>query len=513
MSSIALPRDAASDPALGRRLAALLSSRGHDILLASPIVALLAVLLVRLPQDFGVDSWLGLVAGRDVWQHGIPHVNTLTAFSHGTPWVDQQWLAQLSMYALYLVGGLALVGFLNVLLLVSGLAMAAVAVRRRGAASLPTLLTLTVCMLMILTSRQVRTQELAVPLFVGLVWLLSADSRAPSLRVYWCLPILALWANLHGSVTLGASLVGLHVVTGAWQNRAELRHSARAWVRPALLLAGSAAALLATPYGLSIVGYYHSTMVSGTLRQTVSEWKPLTAASPATVVTVLLATGVALWSFGRRPDRTTPWEKTALLFVALATFEVNRNSLFLGLLTLMILPLSVRTGRSAGSSEPAVRIRLVLNGAIAAMAAAILPVTIALTFARPDARIESALQRPGVLTAVERAVSSHPALRIMTQERFSDWLLWKDPALSGRLAYDIRFELLSAAQLRGIDHLFAVSSPNWTQAARGYRLLVLDRRLDPAATAAFRREPGVRVLYNDGERTVLLRSAREAKQS
>ena len=65
-------------------------------------------------------------------------------------------------------------------------------------------------LVVILMSAQMRTQSLAYPLFVAAAWLLIADARAPSRRVLLVLPILVLWANVHGSVVLGA------VLTTAW---------------------------------------------------------------------------------------------------------------------------------------------------------------------------------------------------------------------------------------------------------------------------------------------------------
>jgi hypothetical protein len=51
------------------------------------------------------DTWLALVDGRWIAQHGLPHVDQLTVWSHGAHWVDQQWLGQLSFYGLARVGG------------------------------------------------------------------------------------------------------------------------------------------------------------------------------------------------------------------------------------------------------------------------------------------------------------------------------------------------------------------------------------------------------------------------
>ena len=79
--------------------------RGVDVLLVVVLMTLAAGLLAFLPGAFSVDSWLALVTGREIWQTGLPHHEVLTAMSHGSNWVDQQWLAQLTTYGLYLLAG------------------------------------------------------------------------------------------------------------------------------------------------------------------------------------------------------------------------------------------------------------------------------------------------------------------------------------------------------------------------------------------------------------------------
>jgi hypothetical protein len=36
---------------------------------------------------------------------------------------------------------------------------------------------------------------------------------------------------------------------------------------------------------------------------------------------------------------------------------------------------------------------------------------------------------------------------VLADDVHNDWLLWKEPQLEGRLAYDVRFELLEPGQL------------------------------------------------------------------
>ena len=65
-----------------------------------------------------------------------------------------------------------------------------------------------------------RSQSLAYPLFVGVVWLLIADGLSPSVRVLLVLPLLAVWANLHGSVLVGVTVVLLHGLSAVRRRRA-----------------------------------------------------------------------------------------------------------------------------------------------------------------------------------------------------------------------------------------------------------------------------------------------------
>src|SRR5437870_13096412 len=78
-------------------------SRVTDVMAENGLLAVLialfgAVLLVIGPKLFVPDSWLTLVAGREVAHHGLPHHETLTTLSAGHRWTDQQWLAQFLYY-------------------------------------------------------------------------------------------------------------------------------------------------------------------------------------------------------------------------------------------------------------------------------------------------------------------------------------------------------------------------------------------------------------------------------
>src|SRR6202030_4877386 len=46
------------------------------------------------------------------------------------------------------------------------------------------------------------------------LWLLEGESRVPSRRIWVCVPLLALWGNLHGEVLAGWGLLACYLVFG-----------------------------------------------------------------------------------------------------------------------------------------------------------------------------------------------------------------------------------------------------------------------------------------------------------
>jgi hypothetical protein len=361
------------------------------------------------------------------------------------------------------------------------------------------------CLWLVIPTQEVRTQAFAIPPLVAIAYLLSTDSRRPSRRVYWCFPILILWANLHGTATFGAALVGLRAVTIAWERRSELLGSWRAWLRPLALIVGAPLCLLATPYGLHMISYYHATLANTALKHAVTEWQPITSDLVLALPLFTLA-AVAVWSFGRSPNRTTLWEKAALLMLAAASIDAVRAVLLFALCALMIVPVSLdgvvsRFGRQAPTRDR-------VNSALGAVVLLALVVTTAVTLLRPARYFEGPSQNQRVLDVVRAAIRTDPALRVMADARYGDWLLWKDPALRGTLASDSRFELLSASQIESLVRMFSAVG-DWKQAAHGYRLLVLDTRNGPTVSG-FLAEPGRRVLYRGGDAVVILRSRRAA---
>jgi hypothetical protein len=50
---------------------------------------------------------------------------------------------------------------------------------------------------------------------------------------------------------------------------------------------------------------------------------------------------------------------------------------------------------------------------------------------------------------------------VLADDRHADWLLWEQPSLEGRVAYDVRFELFARRELVQISGLRLASPPAW----------------------------------------------------
>ena len=108
---------------------------------------------------------------------------------------------------------------------------------------------------------------LALPLYTGLLWLLATEARSPTRRVWLALPLLVIWANVHGSVALGALLV---MLLGAYEL---VRSRGRSWLRSIALVVLAPLAILATPYGpVATARYYHLLLVDPPFAGRVTEW-------------------------------------------------------------------------------------------------------------------------------------------------------------------------------------------------------------------------------------------------
>ena len=473
----------AERPVTGR-LATVLEENG---LLVIVLGAFAIVLVLSLRKQLVVDGWMALVSGRWIAQHGLPAHDALTVWTRGHRWIDQQWLAQLSLYGLWRLGGLKLLLLVHALPVTSGLVGAALIARSRGAtARSVTWIAIPVLIAYYPVASVMRPQSFAFPLFTATLWLVLADARRPSRRIFAALPLLVLWTNLHGSVVLGAMLVSLAGLVAIVQQR-------RASGRGLALLLAPWACVFASPYALHLPAYYEKILVGGDFKQFVTEWRPTTLTANTAAVYLLVLGG--LWLLGQAGRGAPLLDQLAFALTAVLAFEAVRNTAWIGLVALAVLPPLV--DRLRGPVVEPARLNRILSVTILVS----LVISVAGVAAKPTSWFTSGFPAAG---ARATAAAAGPEGNVFASSPFADWLLWSRPALAGRVAFDARFELLSRAQIQRIAE-FQARAGNWLPTARGYRVFVLDPHTDHALEQALRRALPARVVFSSPQVVVLRR--------
>jgi hypothetical protein len=416
----------------------------------------------------------------------------LTVLTRGREWVDEQWLAHLLLYGLWSAGGWPLALLVQLAAYLGAFVVAAVTARRLGASARSTAAVGAVALLVAIGETGFRAQTLALLLFALLLFLLLDDDARPSRRVYLTLPLLVLWANVHGSVLLGAALVTLRGLTVALSER-------RSSTRAAALIAVPWLCTLASPYALALPGYYARLLHNPTLSRFVTEWQAASLRNQP-VFFVLLAVALLLVA---RARRSSLFALLALLVTAVGGLMAVRHVVWFALTAAAVLPTALD---DLWPSRPAPRHRR-FNLALATAAAGALLVAVVAFASHSGAWFERAYPaRAGDVVAA--AAAADPGAKVFANERYADWLLFEHPVLRGRIAYDVRFELLTRHQLTRVARFRQEQGADWLRVANGYRIVVLDPRHEAGAIELLTREPGARILFRNSDVAVVERGAR-----
>ncbi|WP_456780962.1 hypothetical protein [Bradyrhizobium sp. USDA 3315] len=115
----------------------------------------------------------------------------------------------------------------------------------------------------------------------------SEARRAPSL---WYVLLITLWANLHGSFTLGLALIGPFALEALWTADKSARVTvALQWLRFGAL---ALAAACITPYGPESILVTFRLLGLGATLATVGEWKPALEFGALNPIVICLIAGI-----------------------------------------------------------------------------------------------------------------------------------------------------------------------------------------------------------------------------
>ncbi len=427
------------------------------------------------------DTWWHVRAGQWMIEHrAVLHHDVFSYTLPSRSWSTHEWLSEVLLAGAYNAGGwsgvsalTAITAGLGALFLSRGLA--------RSLTGLGLVVTATVAVACVAPVLLARPHILALPCLV--LWadaLIAARSqgRAPSL---WLLPVMALWANLHGGYFFGLALIGpfaLEALLAAPGSPLERLKAVRGWI--VFGLASLAAALL-TPHGVDGL-IFPFKLLSLTALSGVQEWRAsdFTHLEPLEIA-MLTALAVSLG----RGVRIAPVRLGVLLLLLHMALQHTRHQLLLGVVGSLILaePLAQALGQQAGDRKTAPRWAL---PAFAAVAVLLLSIRLALPIVRTDA----AAAPMTALAAVPVNIRARP---VFNEYGIGGYLIWSGVPVfvDGRTDfYGDRFMAdyyaATAPNKTAFDGLMNRWNFGWTVLSPGNPLVaVLDQR------------PGWRRIYTD----------------
>jgi beta-lactamase class A len=263
-----------------------------------------------------------LRTGRLILDQGIPHGDPYSFTAEGHRWVAQSWLAE----ALYGVIDKAVGPFgLRLLTAFTGAAVAAVTYRLVHRISRDRLAAVGLTLAAIgasFTLWSARPLFLGILAFLGLLWIVEVPDSWLGRRAICTIPVLVwLWANIHGTFSLGFVYLGLHLA-GRWLEGAPFWTGRERVITQATVIAVVVAAL--NPYGPGLLLFPVELLTRGDILKRVTEWRsPDFRTIQGLMFAGWLAVFVACFAIGRqRPSRRDVVVSVPFLLLA---FWAQRN--------------------------------------------------------------------------------------------------------------------------------------------------------------------------------------------
>jgi hypothetical protein len=309
------------------------------------------------------DTMWQITVGQWILEHrAVPETDVYSFTMRGQPWISTQWLAQVLFAKAYAVADWSGPVVLAASSIAATFALLARFLSRRLSES-TTLVFVAAALALTVPHLLARPHVLAMPVMLAWVGGLIASADRKSAPSFWLLPLMALWANLHGGFVFGLVLiapVGLDAVVNA--EPGDRKSLVLRWAAFAL---AALAAGCCTPYGWNALLAARKILALGDALPLIMEWKPADFGSlGALEICLLLGIGLALF----RGIKLPPLRIVLLLGLLHMALSQGRAAEMLALLAPLVLaaPLAKQIG-GAEVSNAASPARGVLFAGVAAL--------------------------------------------------------------------------------------------------------------------------------------------------
>lgn len=432
--------------------------------------AFLRALAGRMQMLNDPDTYLHIAAGR--WMlahHALPTSDPFSSTMPGAHWVPHEWLSEVIVALCYDFTGWS--GLVTLTAACFGIAATIFSRWLFGRFEPITgLIASLVGLTLVLPHLLARAHVLALPFLV--IWcagvIRAADERqAPSWKL---LPVLVVWANLHGSSMFGVALagfMGLEALITA-RSAAERKMLFKGW---ALFGIGAIAACLATPNFIDGFLVPFRLMDMPTMQAVFIEWEPPDFSHPQLVEYWLL---IALFTGFVSGVKVPPMRALLVVILVHEALGHVRHADMLGIVTPLALASSlgphlagiVRRGKPSPVARLFARLaepsgtRAAIAGAAVGLAAAVL--SVAIPIERPDSDITA----NAALAAARSMGLTGP---VFNDEGFGGFLIFNGlkPAIDGRMEmygddYLKNYLAVQRGEQPDLDEFFDAHDIVWT---------------------------------------------------
>ncbi len=481
-----------------------------SLLRSSPALILIVIAIADIQRWADPDLWGHLAFGRAII--AARHLAFHDPYSYSAPghlWLNHEWLSELLMGAIYNFGGvigLKLMKFACCAAVIVALALALAETEAPMTLQLAILVSVGIA---IAPQMQFRPQLFTFAMTGGLLAILARYTYRGAAPILAVIPMLWLWANLHGGFIVGVGVLGTF---SAVRMLTDLRGGRGPWVGVRLLAIVVASTLVTviTPYRLDTWHAVTHAMMNPHTREVISDWQPLLRSTVATwhanhvaviptvvAIAMFVALAVAFVLNPRRGD---------LAMVAVAAVMIVTAFLAMRNLPLAVMAVAIALARHASPHLSTARLHRPkrLNQIVIAMAGTALLIGTGLM----SRTLRAGSAKP--IGAVNFMRLKHLSGNVMSDFGWGEYLIWH-LARSSKVFIDGRYDTVYPPNVIDDYLAFHFGDADAKDFLRKYpHDFVLLTPSNQAALEVMESAPVWKQIYRDGSCILFTRANSEA---
>ena len=450
------------------------------------------------------DVWWHLRTGQLILQnHSLFHTDPYSFTRFGDPWINHEWLSEVLLFSLYRIAGTG--GLIVAFGVVIAATFLLVFARSAGRPYLASLMTLWGAVASA-PSWGVRPQMFSLLLASIFLLLLEASERRPKL-LWWTVPLMLLWVNLHAGYPIGLAFIAMFLLGEAL----EAAIGAEPWAKSTSRLKQLALAfgfclgvVALNPNGVQIYWYPFETLRSAAMHRFIHEWFSPDFHDrtylPLLLMLLALVAGLAL--LPRSP-------RLRSLLLLLATIPAALRSIrHIPILVLVIVPVLAELAQARLQQSGTTRL---LRRPLTGSASRTLVINFVVLFAFIGFtvfRVRYVVNRQAEAEAKAFPVAAaafllqqHPPGPMMNHYNWGGYFIWKlYPQY--RVFMDGRADVYGDALMTDFSHCYYLTD-NWRKSLQTWGIQTVVLPSDAPLITALRSSPEWEPIYSDSEAVIL----------